>query len=74
MNVSAVSAPTYQPQASASLASPTSGSGGDGIIGVLKDSVEIQGDMALKLIESGMQTQFIEQKMAMAQQIIDVYA
>ncbi len=74
MDVSAVSAQPMSVQTpSASLASPSS-SGGDGIYGLLKDSVEIQGNMALKLIESGLQTQAIEQKMATAQQIIDTYA
>ncbi len=75
MDVSTVSAQTYQPTvSSAEMATDTSSSSGGGIVGVLKDSVEIQGDMALKLIESGLQTQFTEQKMATAQQIIDTYA
>ena len=75
MDVSAVSAQPMSVQTpSASLASPSASGGGDGIYGLLKDSVEIQGDMALKLIESGLQTQVIEQNMATAQQIIDTYA
>ncbi len=75
MDVSTVSAQQMPaPNASASLASPVPSSGGEGILGLLKDSVEIQGDMALQLIQSGLQTQFVEDKMAIAQQIIDVYA
>lgn len=75
MDVLAVSTQPMSVQTpSASLASSSTSGGGNGIYGLLKDSVEIQGDMALKLIESGLQTQVIEQKMATAQQIIDTYA
>ncbi len=76
MEISATSPQSIAlPTANAALASAPSSSGQlEGITGLLKDSVEIQGDMALKLIESGLQTQFTEQKMAIAQQIIDVYA
>ncbi len=75
MDVSAVSAQSYQPTvSSAELSAADSSASGDGVVGLLKDSVEIQGDMALKLIQSGLQTQFTEQKMATAQQIIDTYA
>ena len=75
MNISAASQVSY-PQ-TAQMASPSvdvSTGGSEGIIGILKDSVEIQGDMAMKLIEAGLETSFAEDKMAIAQQIIDVYA
>lgn len=75
MDISSVGSGSYAQSAQlASSAESTPSVSAEGIIGILKDSVEIQGDMALKLIEAGLETSFTQDKMAIAQQIIDVYA
>ncbi len=78
MDVSGVSSA----MASAYASSGASGSAGDaGGVGVsiLKDAIDMQGDMAMRLIEANMQLSMQQQKMGIASEIIaanqvDVYA
>lgn len=53
--------------------SPEAVAGGAGVE-VLKQAIEVEAEMAMKLIQATVETNFDNQKMAIAQQIIDTYA
>ena len=62
--------------AAGSGGSPEAVAGGGGGAGVelLKQAIDVEAELAMKLIQATVQTNFDNQKMALAQQIIDVYA
>lgn len=59
--------------AASSGGSPEAAAGGAGVE-VLKQAIDVEAELAMKLIQATVQTNFDNQKMALAQQIIDIYA
>ena len=54
-------------------AAPAPAADGGSVTGVMMDAVNLEGELALKLLKAGAQEQIAAQKMEFTQQIVDMY-